>query len=185
MLTPKCTKPGQAFRGHLSEHQTSKMHLVAARGPAENARRIVGGARKVIGVHGNNPILAAFGVGVDPKMIVIKGRCLQAPSLQLRQLLPGPSLDSASSIPISITPTAASWNLIGRQLAKPVPIKNWSILRLGGARFEKKYIDEFRQSLTACGLGKVDPLNPQGFQAPLPGSEDANDAEIEKIFRTM
>ncbi|KAF6238496.1 hypothetical protein HO173_003464 [Letharia columbiana] len=71
--------PGQAFRGKLSDHQTSQMILVAARGPAENARRIANGAHRVIGFRGNNPSLAAFGVGVDSKMIVIQGRILEAP----------------------------------------------------------------------------------------------------------
>lgn len=159
------------------------MHLVAARGPAENARRIVGGAGKVIGVHGNNPILAAFGIVVDPKMIVIKGRRLEAPSLELGQLLPGQSLTGGASP--QIDPTTGSWNLRGRQLATPVPITHWSYLKLGGARFEKNHFDLFRKSLMDCGLRMADPLNPQGFSAPLPGSEDANDAQIQKIFRTM
>ena len=64
--------PGQAFRGKLSDDQTSQMHKVAARGPGENARRIANGAHRVIGFRGNNPSLAAFGVGVDSKMTVVR-----------------------------------------------------------------------------------------------------------------
>ena len=151
------------------------MHLVAARGPGENARRIANGAHKIIGFRGDNASLAAFGVGVDFKMIVIKGRLLPAPTL---------TLGHALGHEVSITPTAASWNLLNKQLAKPITITNWSVLRLGGVRLEKAQIDLFRGALKNCGLGEKDPLNPRGFHAPLPGSE-ANDAEIQKIFNAI
>ena len=164
--------PGQAFRGKLSDYQTSQMILVAARGPSENARRIANGAHRVIGFQGNNPSLAAFGVGVDSKMIVIKGR-----------LLPAPSLEYGNKF--LITPAAASWNLKGKQLATPVEVTNWSFLRLGGARLGKNHIDLFKGALKAYGLGAEGPSNPRGFDAPLPGSEDANDAEIQRVFRVM
>ena len=152
------------------------MHLVAARGPGENARRIANGAHKIIGFRGSNPSLSAFGVGVDSKMIVIKGRLLPAPSL---------TLGHALGHEVSITPTAASWNLLNKQLATPITVTSWSVLRLGGARLEKAQIDLFRGALKNCGLGEKDPLNPRGFHAPLPGSEEANDAEIQKVFNAM
>ena len=148
------------------------MRLIAARGPGENARRIANGAHNVIGFQGSNPSLAAFGVGVDSKMIVIKGRLLAAPSLTL-----GGN--------VSFTPTAASWNLLNKKLATPVTVTKWSFLRLGGAPFEENHIKFFRGALKNCGLGEEYPLNPRGFYAPLPGSEDANDAEIQKVFNAM
>lgn len=164
--------PGQAFRGKLSDYQTSQMILVAARGPGENARRIANGAHRVIGFQGNNPSLAAFGVGVESKMILIKGRILPAP----------PVMYGKKSL---ITPTEASWNMRGKQFATPVKVTDWSFLRLGGARLESSHIDSFKGALKDYGLGTEGPSNPQGFLAPLPGSEDANDASIQNIFNTM
>ena len=164
--------PGQPFRGKLSDQQTSQMILVAARGPAENARRIANGAQRVIGFQGNNPSLAAFGVGVDSKMIVIKGRILPAPPVTYGK-------------EFRFVPTEASWNLRGREFAKPVKITKWAVLRLGGARFTSNHMDSFKQALSTYRLGTEAPINPRGFESPLPGSEDANDASIQKIFKTM
>ncbi len=164
--------PGQAFRGKLSDSQTAQMIVVAARGPAENARRIANGAQSVIGFQSNNPSLAAFGVGIDSKMIVVKGRILPAPPV---------TYGSASQI----TPVDASWNMRGKQFAKPIMINKWSFLRLGGARLGNNHIDLFKRALKDYGLGTQAPMNPQGFEAPLPGSEDANDASIQKIFNSM
>lgn len=164
--------PGQAFRGKLSDHQTSQMILVAARGPAENARRIANGAHRVIGFRGNNPSLAAFGVGVDSKMIVIQGRILEAPPVTYGRKS-------------QITPTEASWNMRGKQFAKPIKITKWAFLKLGGVRLESNHIDSFKRALKDYGLGTEGPSAPQPFEAPLPGSEDANDASIQKVFKAM
>ena len=164
--------PGQPFRGKLSDFQTSQMIQVAARGPAENARRIANGAHRVIGFRGSNPSLAAFGVGVDSKMIVIQGRILPAP----------PVTYGANA---RIIPTEASWNLRGKRFAKPAKVSKWAFLKLGGARFEKSNLDLFRGALRDYGLGTEGPTNPQGFHAPLPGPDDANDESIQNVFRTM
>ena len=164
--------PGQAFRGKLSEQQTAKITLVAARGPGENARRIVNGANRVIEFQGNNPSLAAFGVRVDSKMIVIKGRILPAPPVTYGR-------ESA------LTPTEASWNMRGKLFAKPIAVTKWAVLKLGGASISKNYADLFKNALREYGLGSEGPLNPRGFESPLPGPEDANDTSVQRIFNTM
>lgn len=164
--------PGQAFRGKLSDRQGSQMRQVAARGPGENARRIANGAHKVIGFQGNNPSLAAFGVGVDPKLIVIKGRILPAPPVTYAE-------------DAQIMPTGASWNMRGNKFAKAITVSKWSFLKLGGARLNTSHIDSFKTALNVYGLGKEAPLNPRGFEAPLPGPENANDVSIQNIFRIM
>ena len=163
--------PGQAFRGKLNEEQTSLMIRVAARGPAENARRIANGANRTIGFQGNNPSLAAFGVGVDSKMIVIKGRILPAPRIEYKNF--------------QTIPVGATWNLNGKVFRKTTHITKWTILRLGGATVTDTYITSFKKALFSHGLGQEPPINPRGFECPLSGSEDDRDASIEKIFRTM
>ena len=167
--------PGQPFRGKLSDQQTSQMILVAARGPAENARRIANGAQRVIGFQGNNPSLAAFGVGVDSKMIVIKGRILPAPPVTYKK----------DGKDYHFVPIGASWNLKDIQFARPVKVTKWAVLRLGGARFTSNNMKSFTDALNAYQSGSEDPINPRGFESPLPGSEDANDASIQRIFKTM
>lgn len=52
-------EPNQPYRGKLNEDQTSNMLKIAARGPAENARRLVGPGAQIIGIHANSPILVS------------------------------------------------------------------------------------------------------------------------------
>ena len=52
--------PGQAFRGKLNEVQTTNMLTVAARSPAENARRIMASGRDVIGLNSKNQGLVSL-----------------------------------------------------------------------------------------------------------------------------
>ena len=54
--------PGQPYRGRLSDTQTSQMLTVAARPPAENARRIKGAGLKVLGLDRENPTLVSLQV---------------------------------------------------------------------------------------------------------------------------
>ena len=169
--------PGQAFRGKLNNDQTTEIMNVAARGPAENAKRITNDSKEVIGFQGKNPSLAAFGVSIESNMIMIRGRILPAPSVTY-----GRNAQTTSQI----TPVKASWNMRGKKFAKPIEIANWSFLKLGGAHFNDDYIQKFKEALKNCGCGKADPINPRrGFEAALPGSEDANDASIQKIFQTL
>ena len=51
--------PGQPYRGLLSEAQTTNMLKIAARGPAENARRIQSQGREVLGLKQLNPTLVS------------------------------------------------------------------------------------------------------------------------------
>ncbi|KAI4222674.1 MAG: hypothetical protein L6R40_008558 [Gallowayella cf. fulva] len=76
------------------------MLALAIRGPAENARRLVGAGTRVIGIQADNPILVEFGLEIDTKMIVIPARILQPPTL----LYGGNK---------KIVPRDASWNLAG------------------------------------------------------------------------
>ena len=165
--------PGQAFRGALNEYQTKQMIKVAARLPGESARRIAHGADKVLEFQGNKPSLAAFGARVDSKMVLVKGRILTAPPLTL----------GGAEEPVH--PTGASWNMRGRTCAKAVKVVNWSYLSLGVARFHSTNLRTFREALRACGLGNENLVNPQGFYAPLPNSQDECDSEILKIFTDM
>ncbi|KAL9047618.1 MAG: hypothetical protein Q9206_006614 [Seirophora lacunosa] len=151
--------PGQTFRGDLDEKQTQKMLEMAARGPAENARSLVDAGLKVIGVEKQNPILLAFGISIDTKMIVVPARILQAPDLLYNDMK-------------SFKPQNASWNLVGRKFYKPQRLQNWSYLVCGRGTFAKHHLEVLRQQITACGLGKDDPNPVAGYYTTLGVSDD-------------
>ncbi|KAL8647804.1 MAG: hypothetical protein Q9210_005343, partial [Variospora velana] len=150
--------PGQPYRGKLNNTQTKIMLQMAARGPAENARRLVNAGLKVIGVGTSNPILSAFGISINTKMIVVAAR-----------VLPPPLLLYYNQVPFK--PEKASWNLAGRKFYKPEPLQKWSYLRCGQSTFSNNYLRVLRQQISACGLGDKGPEPPQGYHAML-GKED-------------
>ncbi|KAL9021543.1 MAG: hypothetical protein Q9185_001274 [Variospora sp. 1 TL-2023] len=150
--------PGQPFRGKLNDEQTTKMLQMAARGPAENARRLVNAGLKVIGVGTSNPILSAFGISINTKMIVVPARVLPPPPLLYNNQVP-------------FKPEKASWNLAGRKFYRSEPLQKWSYLRCGRSTFADNYLRVLRQQISACGLGDKGPEPLQGYHAML-GKED-------------
>ncbi|KAK4696440.1 hypothetical protein P7C71_g1473, partial [Lecanoromycetidae sp. Uapishka_2] len=165
--------PGQAFRGKLSRLQTDQMIKVAARPPAENARRIIGAGQQVIGIHtSRNPTLSAFGIRVDSKMVVVEARILPPPALTY-------------GMNASQTTDGGAWNMRGKKFKTPVKVTNWSFLRLGNVLLTPQHIKEFQGQLTAYGIGGEAPKVPQGFSQVLPGGEHPNDDAIGKIFKVI
>ncbi|KAL8981992.1 MAG: hypothetical protein Q9177_005409, partial [Variospora cf. flavescens] len=150
--------PGQPFQGKLNDEQTTKMLQMAARGPAENARRLVNAGLKVIGVETTNPILAGFGISINTKMIVVPARVLPPPPLLYNNQAP-------------FKPEKASWNLAGRKFYRSEPLQKWSYLRCGRSTFPDNYLRVLRQQISACGLGDKGPEPLQGYHAML-GKED-------------
>jgi len=166
---------GQPFRGKLSDTQTTQMLTVASRTPAENARRIGGAGRGVIGINSQNQSLTAFGVSIGRDMILVAGRILEPPPVLYAK--------KASS-----TTAGASWNMIKKQFAVPGRITKWSFLTLGSSLFPKEYLDQFTQALKNCGLGVEPPMSPpgaKGFHASLGVNENDNDTNIMRIFQSM
>lgn len=165
--------PGQAFRGKLSGSQTEQMIKVAARPPAENARRIVGAGQQVIGIQASgNPTLAAFGIRVDSRMVVVEGRILPPPVL-----IYGRNANQ--------TTEGGAWNMRGKTFARPHKVTKWSFLRLGNVQLTAEHIKDFKVQLKNYGLGDEAPKIPQGFTKQLPGGEDANDLAIRDIFKII
>ena len=113
-----CTcMPGQPYRGKLSERQTTNILNVAARPPAENARRIVGDGQEVIGVRGAGAsALATFGVTINTHMIMVFGRVLEAPGV----LYKGSSEKTSQ----------AAWNMRGKQFSVTKSLTKWSFLKV-------------------------------------------------------
>ena len=162
--------PGQGFRGRLNGTQTDNMIKIAARAPAENARRIVGAGQQVIGFQApGNQALSAFGIRIDSSMVIVEGRILAPP-----QLTYGENSTSATR--------DGTWNMLGKTFAKPEKVTKWSFLKLGNAQLPPDQLKGFQSQLKAYGLGDEPPRVPRGFTQSLPGGEDSDDKAIEEIF---
>ena len=108
--------PGQSYGKKLTGQQTTAMLEFAALPPAENARRIVSEAARVLGLTANNQSLYDFGVKVDNKMIVVNGRKLKEPNVRYQKK--------------TLQATNGSWNLKGTIFTKAGDIPRWSFLRV-------------------------------------------------------
>lgn len=108
--------PGQPYSRKLSGQETTAMLEFAALPPAENARRIVAEAARVLGLDLNNKRLPNFGVRVNNKMIVVEGRKLKEPSIRYKQK--------------TLAGTNGSWSMGGVTFAKAGDILNWSTLKV-------------------------------------------------------
>ena len=108
--------PGQSYGKKLTSQQTTTMLEFAALPPAENARRIVSEAGRVLGMTANNRSLLDFGVKVDNKMIVVNGRKLKEPTIRYNKK--------------ALQATNGSWNLKGTIFTKTGDMGRWSFLRV-------------------------------------------------------
>ncbi|KAL8830971.1 MAG: hypothetical protein Q9170_005495 [Blastenia crenularia] len=162
--------PGQAYKGKLNDGQTTNMLRIAARGPAENARRIVGAGLRVVGIKPDNPTLTAFGVSIDAEMIVVPA-----------QILPPPKLQYGSND--RFTPSNASWNLVGKKFFTPKPLKKWSVLRCGNSRFAPEHLQALRKQIKACGLGDAAPSPLAGYHTDFGTTDDERtDGELRRAL---
>ncbi|KAL8917073.1 MAG: hypothetical protein Q9208_008189 [Pyrenodesmia sp. 3 TL-2023] len=163
-------EPNQPYRGKLNEDQTSCMIKIAARGPAENARRLVGPGAQIIGIHANNPILSAFGISIDTKMIVVPARILPPPTI-----LYG---DNKTQ-----DPKDASWNLSnGVKFYMPKPLTKWSFIRCGSSTFSNEHLQALRFQIRVLGLGNAPPSPANGYHTEL---GHADDDQTDRAFRDV
>lgn len=182
------------------------MLTIAARPPAENASRIVaedGG----LGLIGVLPILSpilvcslsplgckpdqecltkliicsksAFGIKVNPKMIVVPGRVLSSPKVTY-----------SGKAKADIRRGGASWNMRGLTFLRAATIPPWAMLRIGAAaRISPESLEKQCKSLTGsfrlCGL-KSEEAKFRPSSGPLiPDLKRPNDpSEMDKSFVT-
>ena len=149
---------------------------IAARGPAENARRITNDGVRVIGIQPRSATLvylprlqctsirlisvkSAFGISICPDMLTVHGRLLSAPQIQYNEK--------------TSTPDHAAWNLKGNLFFKTVSMPKWAILRVGGANVPASATRKFQQILGNCGMGSTKPEGKR-YSAQLLGVGDDN-----------
>ncbi|KAJ5581009.1 hypothetical protein N7450_007310 [Penicillium hetheringtonii] len=136
-----CEVPiGQTVNSRLSPEQTNNMLGFAVRGrsPAQNAEAITTNGVGILGIDPLNETLAAFGVGISPNLITVKGRVLPAPTVFYQGQK-------------AIEPARGSWNMQDIKFCKPGSLKNWTFLFIGGRGFNWKERDAMTHVITFAG----------------------------------
>ena len=108
----------------------------------------------------------AFGIAIDPTMLTVHGRILNAPRVQYNNEIRDP--------------THAEWNMIGLNFHVVGSMTEWSYLCVGRATLPDESMGQFMGALHLCGMGNARPSPPGGFRAELLGSgdDDTNDKAI-------
>lgn len=148
--------PGQVARRMLLPDQTRNMIEFAARPPNQNAASIVGPGLSVMQLapnnQGVNARLATFGIKVNPKMLTVDGRILDAPTLRFKGN--------------NHKPRDGKWNLADenrkpRPFFQPAPLQNWNCLMInegnrdtvfGGSQHLTDLLNTFRRTLQSYGM---------------------------------
>ncbi|KAF2036490.1 Piwi-domain-containing protein [Setomelanomma holmii] len=182
---------GQLARRLLLGPQTSEMIRFAARRPHQNAESITGDGLLVSKinpvVNGINTALSPYGIKVNPSMLTVPGRILQAPQLLYR----------ASS---TCNPRNGAWNLDPRQLGqKPFRFAKtlgaWSTLLInsgprdtiyGGMQATTHHLNEFRKTLDTYGLNPGPVTEPVVLNVAPADLQNKDVSKVQKqIFDTL
>jgi eukaryotic translation initiation factor 2C len=176
--------PGQLARRLLLGHQTSEMIRFAARRPHENATSITGDGLKVTKIqpvaNGLNTALSQFGIKVNPSLMTVPGRILQAPQLLYRGQA-------------TCNPRNGAWNLDPRQLGqKPFRLAkslgSWNTLIInsgnretihGGMQAMMVHLNAFRATLETYGL------SPGPIQTPVELNISPNDLSNRDVAKVQ
>ncbi|ORY41928.1 Piwi-domain-containing protein [Rhizoclosmatium globosum] len=144
----------QRHIGKLNDQQLADIVKLTAVLPEYRKERVADGMRQLhgTGTPGGDPVLASWGVQIQPNMSIIEGRILQPPPLIF-----GPSNNPATNWQQVITPTDGTWR-IGRNLrfAQPAILNTWAVAVFGDPHhFPLHTVSIFiKHILNACvGLG--------------------------------
>ncbi|KAF2626107.1 hypothetical protein BU25DRAFT_101381 [Macroventuria anomochaeta] len=160
----------------------------AARRPHQTAESITGDDGPQVAkinpvANGLNVALSEFGIEVDPQLLTVPGRILQAPGLQYRTK--------------STRPIGGAWSLDPRSFGdRPFrlvakPLASWNTLAInsgnrdtimGGPTAVKQHLEQFRLALQSYGL------NPEPAQQPAlinVSFQDLNNKDFVKIKKQV
>ena len=170
--------PGQSYGKKLEGAETDKMKDFAARPPAENARRIVDAAGRIIGLSSDNLCLEGFGLQASPNLITVSGRRLPAPKIVYNK---------SGKNEGNVYPTLGSWTMGGQRFNKAETIGNWSYLDMSGA-FQPKTREHIQTLIThfgKCGLVSSRPVHETGYLLHIPSNPCEIDDSIRKAFHNL
>lgn len=127
------------------------MHQIAARPPAENARRIVGQGLGILGVSRNpDACLDKFGIHVDPDMVVVHARLLASPKIAYRHN--------------QVTPqNLASWNLVRVKFCVSAPLFEWDYIIFDSSVIDYGFPQKLIHQFEILGMGRPGPQTSGGI----------------------
>ncbi|KAF2762224.1 Piwi-domain-containing protein [Pseudovirgaria hyperparasitica] len=141
-------RAGQAAPSKLSPSQTQQMIRFAVRKPRQNAHSITKDGPRVLGLHSVNPLWREFGLKVDPKLISVSGRVLNAPNIMY--------LDR------KLKPLFGSWNLQAVKFVQAANLPSWTYLKIeygrdiwGNGEFDRQ-LTAFQAKLRELGMRVAD-----------------------------
>ncbi|KAI1859622.1 uncharacterized protein JN550_011930 [Neoarthrinium moseri] len=145
---------GQPAMKKLSSSQTQTMIRYAVKKPQINQRSILSHGLKIIGLDPKtNPKLGSFGIQVNPKLVPVQGRILQAPKV----LYQGQKAATLSK--------ARAWNLSGFRFQQPGELSQWAWMLVSVPGFThsedlgyfEPHIRRFRRSVASTGIVMSEP----------------------------
>lgn len=170
--------PGQAYRKKLRDYDEIKMSKIGIRPPAANAKRITDAVKGVLNLHPQLEVLRSFRVRVQPEMLTVFGRILQAPRVMYSQA--------------TFTPQDAKWDITSKKLSIPVRIDRWAFLSVetGGSFHRDTLVPviNFMTALQNFGLKIGDPYPSDGYHVNVQDNDDQSidkqlKAELSKISK--
>ena len=175
---------GQPCMRALHPVHTAEMIRVAARKAPINAKSIAQEAQKMLQLRPTNPVLEQFGITLGPHLTKVLARVLNAPSLQYKQ---------------EKKVQNAAWNLRDVGFAKPVTIKDWSVLCIKSGQGQQdawandntlvRWLNMFQQVLKNHGIQIGTPTltrdkNPYK-EITIDSRDSKSLSEIEKVFKIL
>ncbi|KAL8829584.1 MAG: hypothetical protein Q9191_001935 [Dirinaria sp. TL-2023a] len=149
--------PHQLYRRVVPADLTSLMIKAALQPPREKAQSILGEGCQTLGIAEDQDDPTGFRLEVQPRMITVEARILDAPMVIYQAINP------ATPMPKAFQPTDGSWNLMGVKFSTVGKSDiNWTFLSIGqfdNARF-KPGIEQFKKALRYCGISRAK-FNPQ------------------------
>jgi eukaryotic translation initiation factor 2C len=166
--------PGQCVATKLNSKQTREMILFACRKPADNANFIVEAGAKVLGLNPpTNPALGKKELTINPMLITVQARVLQAPQIQYFNKR-------------SLHPSKGSWNMAaGIKFYQPASIGRWTSIEIlaptapapteGAKEDLRRIVIAFADAMRKLGMIVPDP-GPSRTLVVKPGGNDAMEA---------
>ncbi|KAI9599313.1 Piwi domain-containing protein [Syncephalis fuscata] len=117
-------EPNQHFRGQLADKQLADMIKYAAE-PPEKRRNKINDCHDILDFVNDNT-LNHFGISVDPNMVTVRSRQLEAPRIEYNR---------STGRDTIVTPRDGQWPLRGKRLLAPVTISSWAVIAFTQERF--------------------------------------------------
>ncbi|KAF3310853.1 hypothetical protein TWF173_009210 [Orbilia oligospora] len=173
-----CTiRPGQLYRGRISENQTSNMIRFACRDPSSNAKIITETGLKTLGLNNDTASIPyKFGVKINENMVVVPARILPTPMIQY------------SKRTTEVEKGKGQWNLRSQRFYKGCELKRLLVVSFTRTR-DRAYtpeniarlISQFRETCEDVGIdhSKSDAMACREERVDVNGSG----TDIEPLFR--